>query len=124
MKRQIRRGVFETNSSSVHSMTMCNNEQYSKWKDGEILYWEDEGKFATREEIIKELKTMTWYNGRLRYDDVNWDDECEVNAIFFEENIKTCKEYFDNEWFYTFEERHTTPNGDEVVAFGYYGYDG
>ena len=28
MKRQIRRGVFETNRSSVHSLTMCSGEEY------------------------------------------------------------------------------------------------
>lgn len=30
MKRQIRRGVFETNSSSVHSLTMCSDDEYKK----------------------------------------------------------------------------------------------
>ena len=28
MKRQIRRGVFETNSSSTHSLTMCLKSDY------------------------------------------------------------------------------------------------
>lgn len=42
MKRQIRRGVFETNSSSTHSLTMCSEEEFEKWKNGEILFdrWE------------------------------------------------------------------------------------
>lgn len=31
MKMQIRQGVFETNSSSVHSLTMCSSEEYKKW---------------------------------------------------------------------------------------------
>ncbi|WP_313584682.1 hypothetical protein [Lacrimispora sp.] len=30
MKRQIRRGVFETNSSSTHSLTMCSEEEFEK----------------------------------------------------------------------------------------------
>lgn len=30
MKKQIRRGVFETNSSSVHSLTMCSSDEYEK----------------------------------------------------------------------------------------------
>lgn len=34
MKRQIIRGVFETNSSSCHSLTMCTQSDYDKWKDG------------------------------------------------------------------------------------------
>ena len=30
MKKQIRRGVFETNSSSVHSLTMCMESDYDR----------------------------------------------------------------------------------------------
>lgn len=39
MKKQIRRGVFETNSSSVHSITMCTRSDFDRWKDGELLFW-------------------------------------------------------------------------------------
>ena len=44
MKRQIRRGVYETNSSSVHSLTMCTSSDYDKWKNGELVWsrWDDE----------------------------------------------------------------------------------
>ena len=31
MKRQVRCGVFETNSSSVHSLCMCMESDYEKW---------------------------------------------------------------------------------------------
>lgn len=123
MKRQIRCGVFETNSSSVHSLTMCSGEEYEKWENGEILFWEDKDKFATREEIIEEMKNMKWYDDTLRYPDVNWEDKERVDDIFSDERIKSCEEYFDNEWYETFEETYTTPNGEEVVAFGYYGHD-
>lgn len=37
MKRQIRRGVFETNSSSTHSLTMCSEEEFEQWKNGEQM---------------------------------------------------------------------------------------
>ena len=40
MKRQIRRGVFETNSSSTHSLTMCSEEEFEAWKRGEVLFQE------------------------------------------------------------------------------------
>ena len=36
MKRQIRRGVFETNSSSTHSLTMCSEEEFEAWDDKRI----------------------------------------------------------------------------------------
>jgi len=37
MKRQTRREVFETNSSSVHSITMCMQSDYEKWKNGDTI---------------------------------------------------------------------------------------
>lgn len=117
MKKQIRRGVFETNSSSVHSLTMCSAEEYQKWEDGEILFWKWDDKFGTREEIINELKTKSWFS------DVNWDDEDEVNDVFSDEGVTTCEEFFDNYDFETFKRRYTTQSGDEIVAFGYYGHD-
>lgn len=124
MKRQIRRGVFETNSSSVHSLTMCTYDEYKKWENEEVLYWRDRYKFGTREDIIKELKNARYsWSGELCYPDVNWNDEVEVNDVFSDEGIQTCEEFFDNEDFKTFEQRYTTPSGEVVVAFGYYGYD-
>ena len=124
MKRQIRRGIFETNSSSVHSLTMCTREEYKKWENGEVLFWKNRGKFYTREEIIEELKNFrhSW-NGKLWYPNVNWEDEDEVNDVLSNECIQTCEEFFDNEYFETFEQCYTTPNGEVVVAFGYYGHD-
>jgi len=32
MKRQIRRGTFETNSSSMHVIVMCMESDYDKWE--------------------------------------------------------------------------------------------
>lgn len=124
MKRQIRRGVFETNSSSVHSLTMCSGEEYKKWKNGEVLYWKDEDRFGTREDIIEMMKKKRYsWNKELCYPNVNWDDEDEISDIFSDEGVQTCEEFFDNEWFETFRYSHTTPSGEEVVAFGYYGHD-
>ena len=121
--KKIRHGVFETNSSSVHSLTMCSGEEYQKWENGEVLYWEDEDKFGTREEIIEEMKTMKWYDGTPRYSDVNWEDEDEVHDIFSDERIKTCDEFFENDWFEAYMEEYTTKSGETVVSFGYYGHD-
>lgn len=37
MKRQIRQGVFETNSSSEHSLSIMNRDIFTRWKNGEVL---------------------------------------------------------------------------------------
>lgn len=124
MKRQIRRGVFETNSSSVHSLTMCSGEEYKKWENGEFLYWKDKDRFGTREDIVEAMKNKRYsWNNKLCYPDVNWEDEDEVDDIFSDEGVQTCEEFFDNYEFETFKQHHMTPNGEEVVAFGYYGHD-
>ena len=98
MKRQIRRNVFETNSSSVHSLTMCSGEEYKKWENGEVLYWEEKNKFGTREEIIEEMKNMKWRDGTPQYENVDWENEDSVDDIFSDEGIKTCEKYFENDW--------------------------
>lgn len=122
--KQIRRGVFETNSSSVHTLTMCSEEEYAKWENGELLYFQWDDKFDTRENIIKEFKSLKWSSGELRYPDVNWEDDEEVEEIFSEEGIQTYEDFFEYTDYETFERTYTTPGGEKVVAFGHYGWDG
>lgn len=98
MKRQIRRGVFETNSSSVHSLTMCTQSDYDRWKDGELIYDYWDGKLISNDELDDDYDEGRYYT----YDRFNDYGE------------------FDYE---TFEDIFTTKNGDAVVAFGYYGHD-
>ena len=33
MKKQIRRGTFETNSSSTHAIVMCMESDYDRWQE-------------------------------------------------------------------------------------------
>lgn len=97
MRRQVRRGVFETNSSSVHSITMCSESDFDRWVNGELLY-------------------DRWYYCLVEKDKVEQD----------EENQYLTYDQF-NDWDYieyeTFHESYTTPNGEKVIAFGYYGHD-
>ena len=37
MKVQIRRGVFETNSSSIHTLAITTNTDWDKFEKGELL---------------------------------------------------------------------------------------
>ena len=123
MKRQIRRGVFETNSSSVHSITMCSDSDFDRWENGEVLFWEEQNKFATRDEIIDELKTMKNYDFSPCYPDTDWDNENDIKDVFFEEGIKKYEDFFDNYDFETYDETYTTKSGEIIHAFGYYGHD-
>lgn len=37
MRIQVRRNIFETNSSSEHSLTIMANDKYKLWKEGKLL---------------------------------------------------------------------------------------
>lgn len=54
MKQSIRYGVFETNSSSTHSVVLLNDKEYNDWKNGKIrisVY----GNIITQEELDEEI---------------------------------------------------------------------
>lgn len=123
MKTQIRRSIFETNSSSVHSIAMVYGSEYDKWKNGELLYDKYTGTLATKEEIEK-IKE----DDKKRYESYNWSfDESEYDYDREDSNIRflTYDKFFD--WSYiqyeTFTGHYKTKDGEEVVAFGFYGHD-
>ena len=100
--RQIRRNVFETNSSSTHSITMCMKSEFDKWVAGELV-WDRWGDRLVP--ITPSVKQSMEDDDRdyFTYDQFNdWD------YISYE----------------IFEDNYTTPSGEQVVSFGYYGYDG
>lgn len=104
MKMQIRKGVWETNSSSVHAICMCSQSDFDKWKKGEMIYdeWNEElvpTKDAILDEDDEEYEDYRYYT----YDD------------FFND--------YDKMEFETYSDTFDTANGETVVAFGYYGHD-
>lgn len=121
--KQIRRGVFETNSSSVHSITMCMKSDFDKWKNGELYWarWDD--KFVTKEFVEKDIEEWREEFCKIEPDYVQGDEEWEEQ--FFEyinddKNYYTYDEFNDVEY-ETYVDSFKTPSGEEVVSFGYYG---
>ena len=88
------------------------------------MFWSEKDKFGTKEDIIEELQNLTRWDDSLKYPNVDWNDGSEVAEIFSEEGIQSSEEYFDDEYLETFEETYKTSNGEEIVAFGKYGYEG
>lgn len=101
MKLQIRQGVFETNSSSTHALTICTQEEWDKLQSGEYLV-----------------------------------NECCINDIISKDDPKaisdpdgwgsyyvTYEELYDRSYYEFFTRHFKTPSGDEMVAWGFYGYD-
>ena len=102
--KQIRKNVFETNSSSTHSLTMCSEEEYEKWQREELIYDRWEGDLIEITDEIKQYRKDTY----------------ELNDSYLYGRYLTCEEYWEQaeECYETF-----CSNYNGVVAFGYYGYD-
>lgn len=92
----IRKNVFETNSSSTHSICICTEEDFKKWENGEKLWDYYSDKLIDVDEVSEEERD-TW-----DYRPYDYRDDC-------------------LEWY---EKHFITPSGDKMVAFGNYGYDG
>ena len=117
MKEVIRRGLFETNSSSVHSITMCDDDTYTKWKNGELLYSDWDEKFITEEEL----------NSAMKEANIDITDDNEVSEYISDHNIYDYDDYWDNIGdnieYETYNDIYKTKSGEIIHAFGYYGHD-
>lgn len=101
MKINIRNNVFETNSSSVHTLCICTEDEYEKFKNGELLYDLDL-------DILTPDVENKWGDGNITYNEF-WGDEDEYD-------------YYDG-CLETYYEEYTSPSGDKIVIFGKYGHD-
>lgn len=134
---QVRQGVFETNSSSTRSITIAPQSDFDKWKNGEVYlndgWWSDKindpnknKTFLTVDEAVNLVKAWKDVYGDDDDDAVDYDsmDILEKEEKIEAYEIYTFEYYFSKSWLETYEEHYTTEHGDDVVAFGYYGYDG
>ena len=136
--RQIRRGVFETNSSSTHSLTICSEEEFEAWRNGKLLFdeWGSE-EFVPAYELndsIKQMAVEEYEKNKTEYSK-DWEDLTEDAKDNYckkyakrhyctKDNAKTYNDYMYDYDLETFEEHYTTKSGDKIVIFGKYGYDG
>lgn len=121
--KQVRRGLFETNSSSVHSLVIVPKEDYKAWENGELVidkYDEELITFKELEELYRNECNLTYKNNYNSCEECfkkngccEWDDY----------RIKSFNGYYDDLDYESFERNYTTKSGDEIVAFGYYGSD-
>ena len=120
--RTIRIGTFETNSSSTHSITMCMESDFLKWKNGEMYWnrWNEElvPKETVEEEFLKE-------NTGVSKEDPDFKDKLEEYLNDDDKTYYTYEEFNDYDYieYETFKSTYETPQGEKVVSFGYYGSD-
>ena len=119
MKIQIRTGLFETNSSSTHALTVCSESTYEDWKAGKCYYdtWD--------KEIVSVEKAYEWKG----FERDKKSELYDKRFLTYDEYNKYIIDGFEDEngWWYGdydyIEKTLITENGDKVIAFGYYGQD-
>lgn len=145
----IRKGVFETNSSSVHSLILCTADDYRAWVLGDKLlniyydddwawkHWDSENdeyvettagtppRFVTPEEAARYDK----YYPYPEMEEDTWGYSIEFidkDGEYRDRKFLTFEEYQKiYTWnFETFDDSCITPSGEEVIGFGYFGRDG
>lgn len=128
MKVQIRQGVFETNSSSVHSMTMCLESEYQAWLEGKMKYRKDA---SDKEQFLSNEEADAWNMEEMDLREGEtfeeaWKeliaDKYDVGGFYL--TAEEFEEITEDDYYETFEQVFETPSGEKVRAFGYHGYDG
>lgn len=140
---QVRQGVFETNSSSTHSLNICTQEEFDAWtaKDSDICFigeaWGEfspsnfnGANFVTKQEVLDRAIEVNKENeDKENYQphDIERFFEKPKDKWYYEsdavgENVYLAEDYESNTLEY-YERKFTTPSGDKMVAFGLYGQD-
>ena len=122
MKNQIRKSVFETNSSSVHSLTMCSGDEWDRWVNEEIYFDKVKQRFVGENQFVLKARKCQSYEeawGLSLSDRENeFYEDCYHRYLTYDEFNDYS--YISND---TFHESYITAKGETVIAFGYYGYD-
>ena len=105
MKIQIRSKVWETNSSSVHTLVMCNDDTYNAWKRGEYVF-----------DSCKDCLVKITDENRQEIENDNIEGP---NKEYFTYN--TFMNHFPD--YEVYNKTYTSDHGDLVHAFGYYGLE-
>lgn len=122
---QVRYGMFETNSSSTHSIFIVTEEEYEKLEKEELLIniggrWCGGPDTITKEEAINVLNKEC----------PNWKEEYSLEdkplseALYGYDIAETLEHHFDDEYLESYKVHFTTPSGDKMVVFGKFGRDG
>ena len=129
--KQIRRNVFETNSSSVHSITMCLEDIYDKWINDEVYFYDSTYKLPEgRDQFFTWDDMLEFMRNELKVDEedikalieAKENDDSEFTSILHDSDFYTADSYESyNEDCVSYAEVFTTPMGERVVAFGYAG---
>lgn len=114
---QIRQGVFETNSSSTHSLCITTEEEYNNWEKDLGIYYDCYNQQLLTTEEVKEILIQKKYI-------INSDEDL-IEILKDLDRFYCFEEYKDNySDYYEVFKKYTTKSGEKIVAFSYHGYNG
>lgn len=118
----IRGKVFETNSSSVHTLAIAKENEYEQWVNGELLYLDVDSVYFPNEVPSKQFFTLEeakeFFNYLRTFNEYLDDNDFDTTFVTFNHYI------YSDYWLENYSERHETESGDRIVVFGKYGRDG
>lgn len=149
---KVRKGTFETNSSSTHSLVMCSGDEYD-------LLEKNEAFLVNESTVVKKEDLITEFINKNSYKKKKWEEYCQEHNLdstdpevlanniihgvrsddYEEEDLENgqffaCFDVYeictiDQFWEYyeerleSFTDEYTTKSGEKVIAFGVYGMD-
>lgn len=119
MKRTIRKGVFETNSSSVHSLVFLSEEEMKKVRNNSAFvdFWAE--RLVTKEMIEKD--GIEVYIPDVCYHLLDRDGFMEKSA---DEQMKEIIDYLYSRELEQASYKHVTKSGETIYAYCEFGYSG
>lgn len=140
---QIRKNVFETNSSSTHSLIFANEDEWDKLTRGELYINRYSCDFVTKEDAIRYLVVEQERYGVSEFNEVYVDyidcytehrfendkpidfnslpaDELECYLRYITD-IVGLDSYLEDEMLESYHREYVTKSGETVHAFGVYG---
>lgn len=144
---QCRSNIFETNSSMTHSLVLCKRSEYEDWGKNKLFCEYGNPMFLDTKEArkhnadrLKEMLKGDWPYDKEGYHltakNIDKYEKGHLKLSFFNDIHKECNDFYltPEEWdeafvhtdYRSFETMFAsgTFGGEDVVAFGYHGYDG
>lgn len=124
-----RKGVFETNSSSTHSISIFDESDFEKFQKGELLWDPNTDSLITKEEakekIVKDL--INYHDYKLEdLENLTIKELLELDVVIDNsyEYPQNYDSFGESDYLEIDYASHTTKSGDKIVIFCKYGYNG
>ena len=137
MKIQIRKYVFETNSSSVHSCSVATKDNYDLFINGEVWYKEEDDDYLPKDDAIeKNLEhikldltddELAIFKKEYKESGSLYKAYCKLNMGYYDIDpyglYFSSTDYFDWREYETWSYEFKDTAGVDIIAWGYIGFD-